>query len=148
MARLIRMDQTGHTTLAEWTGEDGAEAAATRQKLVANSWVLAATAAAGETLALARALDVAPDDFFGLIADGPLDMGYLHAKAQLILEEAELKRFPRARDLVILTIVAVVENFGYRQINNFWRVKGYWQYLKRDNSWGEMTRTGFSSKAD
>jgi hypothetical protein len=67
--------------------------------------------------------------------------------SSLILEEAELKRFPRARDLIVLTAVAVLENFGYRQINNFWRVKGYWQFLKQDNSWGEMTRTGFSSKA-
>ncbi|MGB0095343.1 MAG: hypothetical protein WBP81_22740 [Solirubrobacteraceae bacterium] len=24
MSRLIRMDQTGHTTLAEWTADDGA----------------------------------------------------------------------------------------------------------------------------
>ncbi|NEC49006.1 NAD(P)-dependent oxidoreductase [Actinospica acidiphila] len=78
-------DAVGTRTV--WTGEDGAEASATRLKLVANSWVLAATAAAGETLALARVLDVRPDDFFGLIAGGPLDMGYLHAKAQLILEE-------------------------------------------------------------
>jgi cellulose synthase/poly-beta-1,6-N-acetylglucosamine synthase-like glycosyltransferase len=62
----------------------------------------------------------------------------------LILEEAELQRFPRARDLAILTVVAVLENFGYRQINNFWRVKGYWQYLRSDQSWGEMTRTGLS----
>ncbi len=78
-------DAVGARTV--WTGEDGAAASATRLKLVANSWVLAATAAAGETLALARALDVDPDAFFGLIAGGPLDMGYLHAKAQLILEE-------------------------------------------------------------
>ncbi|MFF7320395.1 NAD(P)-dependent oxidoreductase [Streptomyces albogriseolus] len=78
-------DAVGARTV--WTGEDGAAASATRLKLVANSWVLAATAAAGETLALARALDVAPDDFFGLIVGGPLDMGYLHAKARLILEE-------------------------------------------------------------
>jgi hypothetical protein len=28
MARLIRMDQTGHTTLAEWTADDAAAAAA------------------------------------------------------------------------------------------------------------------------
>jgi cellulose synthase/poly-beta-1,6-N-acetylglucosamine synthase-like glycosyltransferase len=62
----------------------------------------------------------------------------------LILEEAELQRFPRARDLAILTVVAVVENFGYRQLNNFWRMKGYWQYLRADQSWGEMTRTGLS----
>ncbi|MER7736912.1 NAD(P)-dependent oxidoreductase [Streptomyces sp. NPDC096538] len=78
-------DAVGARTV--WTGEDGAAASATRLKLVANSWVLAATAAAGETLALAGALDVAPDAFFDLIAGGPLDMGYLHAKAQLILEE-------------------------------------------------------------
>ncbi|MGW4763011.1 NAD(P)-dependent oxidoreductase [Streptomyces pseudogriseolus] len=78
-------DAVGARTV--WTGEDGAAASATRLKLVANSWVLAATAAAGETLALARALDVDPDAFFGLIAGGPLDMGYLHAKARLILEK-------------------------------------------------------------
>lgn len=64
----------------------------------------------------------------------------------LILEEAELQRFPRARDLAILTFAAIVENFGYRQINNFWRIKGYWQYLRQDNSWGEMTRTGIAKK--
>jgi hypothetical protein len=28
MSRLIRMDQTGHTTLAEWTAEDPASAEA------------------------------------------------------------------------------------------------------------------------
>lgn len=63
----------------------------------------------------------------------------------LILEEAELQRFPRARDLAILTAAAVIENFGYRQINNIWRVKGYWQYIRADQSWGEMTRTGLSA---
>ncbi|MBW8819809.1 MAG: NAD(P)-binding domain-containing protein, partial [Streptomyces sp.] len=39
-----------------WTGEDGAEGSATRLKLVANSWVLAVTNAAGEALALAKGL--------------------------------------------------------------------------------------------
>ncbi|WP_309061405.1 NAD(P)-dependent oxidoreductase [Streptomyces sp.] len=77
-------DAVGARTV--WTGEDGAAGSATRLKLVANSWVLAATAAAGETLALAGALDVAPEGFFDLITDGPLDMGYLRAKAGLILD--------------------------------------------------------------
>ncbi|MEW2251329.1 NAD(P)-dependent oxidoreductase [Streptomyces sp. NPDC006975] len=69
-----------------WTGEDGGAASATRLKLVANSWVIAATAATGEVLALAKALDVDPAGFFDLIAGGPLDMGYLHAKASLVLD--------------------------------------------------------------
>ncbi|GAA4617413.1 NAD(P)-dependent oxidoreductase [Saccharopolyspora hordei] len=70
-----------------WTGEDGAEASATRLKLVANSWVLAVTNAAGEALALAKGLGVEPQRFFDIISGGPLDMGYLHAKARAILED-------------------------------------------------------------
>lgn len=62
----------------------------------------------------------------------------------LALEEAELRRFPTAKDLMQLMLVAVLENFGYRQINNFWRLQGTWQYLRRSQSWGEMTRKGFS----
>lgn len=76
-------DAVGTRTV--WTGEDGAAGSATRLKLVTNSWILAATAAAGEVLALARALDVEPQKFFDLIAGGPLDMGYLRAKADLVL---------------------------------------------------------------
>ncbi|MFJ3668856.1 NAD(P)-dependent oxidoreductase [Streptomyces sp. NPDC090106] len=74
-------DAVGARTV--WTGEAGS---ATRLKLVANSWVLAATAATGEVLALSGALGVDPDRFFELIAGGPLDMGYLRAKAGLIRE--------------------------------------------------------------
>lgn len=70
-----------------WTGEDGGAGSATRLKLVANSWVLAATTATGEVLALSEGLGVDPQDFFGLIAGGPLDMGYLRAKAALVLED-------------------------------------------------------------
>ncbi|MFF0200825.1 NAD(P)-dependent oxidoreductase [Streptomyces sp. NPDC005017] len=69
-----------------WTGEDGAEGSATRLKLVANSWVLAATNAAGEVLALSGALGVDPQKFFDLIAGGPLDMGYLRVKSDLVRE--------------------------------------------------------------
>ncbi|MFE0138442.1 NAD(P)-dependent oxidoreductase, partial [Streptomyces sp. NPDC059037] len=76
-------DAVGARTV--WTGDDGAAGSATRLKLVANSWVIAATNATGEALALSRALGVDPQDFFDVIAGGPLDMGYLHAKADLIL---------------------------------------------------------------
>ncbi|MEU2060812.1 NAD(P)-dependent oxidoreductase [Streptomyces sp. NPDC013455] len=69
-----------------WTGDDGAAGTATRLKLVANSWVIAATAATGEVLALAQALGVDPESFFDVIAGGPLDMGYLRAKSGLVLD--------------------------------------------------------------
>uniref|UniRef100_UPI001C862F15 NAD(P)-dependent oxidoreductase n=1 Tax=Paractinoplanes polyasparticus TaxID=2856853 RepID=UPI001C862F15 len=64
-----------------WLDRPGA---ATRLKLVANSWVLALTHAGAETVALAEALGVDPDMFFQLIEGGPLDNGYLRAKVGLI----------------------------------------------------------------
>ncbi|MER5753853.1 NAD(P)-dependent oxidoreductase [Streptomyces sp. NPDC002088] len=79
------LDAVGARTV--WTGEDGADGSATRLKLVANSWVIATTAAAGEVLALSKALGVDPQDFFDAIGGGPLDMPYLRAKSGLILNE-------------------------------------------------------------
>ncbi|MDW4904804.1 NAD(P)-dependent oxidoreductase [Streptomyces sp. ADMS] len=78
-------DAVGARTV--WTGEEGGAGSATRLKLVANTWVLAATNATGEVLALAQALGVDPRSFFDAIAGGPLDMGYLRAKAGLILDD-------------------------------------------------------------
>ncbi|GEL94684.1 NAD(P)-dependent oxidoreductase [Cellulomonas composti] len=70
-----------------WTGEDAEAGTATRLKLVANSWVLAVNNAVGETVALAASLGVAPATFLETVAGGPLDMGYLRAKAALIVED-------------------------------------------------------------
>ncbi|MGP4083815.1 NAD(P)-dependent oxidoreductase [Streptomyces sp. KR55] len=78
-------DAVGARTV--WTGDDGAAGTATRLKLVANSWVIAATNAVGEVLALSKALDVNPQSFFDAIDGGPLDMGYLRVKAGLILDD-------------------------------------------------------------
>jgi cellulose synthase/poly-beta-1,6-N-acetylglucosamine synthase-like glycosyltransferase len=60
----------------------------------------------------------------------------------LVLEEMELRRVPHAKDLLLLGCVAVVENFGYRQLNNIWRVLGWWEFARKKKSWGEMTRKG------
>lgn len=69
--------------------------------------------------------------------------GMFVSAATLILEEIQLRRFPRARELAQLAIIAVVENFGYRQLSNFWRLQGWWQFLRKQQSWGTMTRKGF-----
>jgi cellulose synthase/poly-beta-1,6-N-acetylglucosamine synthase-like glycosyltransferase len=72
-------------------------------------------------------------------------IGVFISACSLILEEMELKRVPRARDLLILIGVAVIENFGYRQLNNWWRVVGYWEFLRKKQGWGEMKRKGFKT---
>lgn len=72
--------------------------------------------------------------------------GIFISSTTLILEELQFRRFPRARDLAVLSAIAVVENLGYRQMANLWRLKGWWQFLKGEQSWGTMTRKGFGAK--
>lgn len=74
------LDAVGSRTL--WVGDE--PGAATRLKLVCNSWVLTVTHGVAEALALAEGLGVDPQDFLDAVAGGPLDMGYLRAKAALI----------------------------------------------------------------
>ena len=71
--------------------------------------------------------------------------GIVISVGALALEEVELRRFPDAKSLMILMGAAVLENFGYRQINNFWRLRGAWQFLTGAQGWGTMTRKGFTS---
>ena len=63
----------------------------------------------------------------------------------LALEESELHRFPRTRDLLVLTGAAILENLGYRQLNQLWRLQGTLQWLRGAQNWGEMTRKGFKA---
>ncbi|MEU4212687.1 NAD(P)-dependent oxidoreductase [Streptomyces sp. NPDC026206] len=77
-------DAIGSRTV--WVGDDGTQGAATRLKLVLNSWVLTVTHGAAEALALAKGLGVDAGRFLDAVAGGPLDMPYLRAKAGLLLD--------------------------------------------------------------
>lgn len=61
------------------------------------------------------------------------------------LEELTFRRYPRLRDLLRLFWLAILENFGYRQLITFWRVRGVVSKLRRVESWGIMERTGFGT---
>jgi hypothetical protein len=61
----------------------------------------------------------------------------------LILEQVFLAKIARARDLATLAAIAVVENFGYRQLCNLWRDWGWYQYLRKQEGWGPMRRQEF-----
>lgn len=71
--------------------------------------------------------------------------GVFISVASLILEEFERRRVPRAVDLVRLTIAAIIENFGYRQLANLWRIQGHWHYWRGAAHWGKQTRTEFAT---
>ncbi|MFI2189800.1 NAD(P)-dependent oxidoreductase [Streptomyces sioyaensis] len=71
----------------QWVGADAADGAASRLKLVVNTWVLTVISGTGETLALAEGLGVDARDFLAAIAGGALDLPYLRLKSELILSE-------------------------------------------------------------
>jgi 3-hydroxyisobutyrate dehydrogenase len=75
-------DAVGRKTV--WLDRVGA---ATRLKLVANSWILALTGAVGESIALAQALGVPPESFLESVSGNPVDAPYLHLKARVITED-------------------------------------------------------------
>lgn len=66
--------------------------------------------------------------------------------AALFMEELRFRRYSRWTDLGKLTLYAVLENFGYRQMNTVWRVMAIGSYLRKDTEWGEMKRTGFGPR--
>lgn len=72
--------------------------------------------------------------------------GVFLSMSALVLAELALFRTTRKRDMVLLAFAAIAENFGYRQLNLLWRIEGIWQYFRKQKSWGEMTRTGFTQR--
>jgi len=69
--------------------------------------------------------------------------GVLLSLFSLLLEEFTLKRYGNPRDVVKLFGLAVAENFGYRQIHSWWRLKGIYDLIRKKRSWGEMQRKAF-----
>jgi 3-hydroxyisobutyrate dehydrogenase len=93
-----------------WVGEAGASS---RLKLVANSWVLALTAAIGEAVSLAEASGLDPKLFLEAVSGGAMDCPYLQVKGNAIIERS----FPPAftvqnalKDALLVNEAAVLAN--------------------------------------
>jgi 3-hydroxyisobutyrate dehydrogenase len=65
-----------------WVGEAGA---ASRLKVVVNSWIVAVVAGTGEMLSLAEVLGIDPRQAIEAVADGPLDLPYMRVKGEAML---------------------------------------------------------------
>lgn len=65
--------------------------------------------------------------------------------ASIALAEMSYRRYEGWDDFLALFRAAVLENFGYRQLHAFWRLKGMVRYLFRDrHAWGSIRRTEFT----
>jgi hypothetical protein len=58
---------------------------------------------------------------------------------------SSLLQYTRPGELAILLLYALLENFGYRQLNLLWRVRGIWDYYFGKKGWEKFERIGYGA---
>jgi cellulose synthase/poly-beta-1,6-N-acetylglucosamine synthase-like glycosyltransferase len=71
--------------------------------------------------------------------------GTMISVASVLLEELSFRRYLRLLDVFTLLAAAVLENFGYRQLTGWWRLRGTIDYWRGVSGWGTMTRKGLAT---
>ena len=71
-----------------------------------------------------------------------LFLAVLLSVSALALEEVSFRRHASGREAARLLAYAVLENFGYRQINDVWRLQALVDLARGKTKWGEMPRRG------
>jgi cellulose synthase/poly-beta-1,6-N-acetylglucosamine synthase-like glycosyltransferase len=61
--------------------------------------------------------------------------------------QRHLLPFNRRREVLILLLYAIMENFGYRQLTLYWRLRGLWDAWRGKTGWEKFSRVGFRSGA-
>lgn len=70
-----------------------------------------------------------------------IGLGILLSASGLLLEEMSFHIYPEPKHLLLLALIVVLENFGYRQINSWWRLVGFYEWVtQKEGSWGTMVR--------
>ena len=70
--------------------------------------------------------------------------GALISVAAVVLEEVSFRKYPRLIDLLRLCAYGAAENFGYRQLTLWWRLRGCVDFFRGRHEWGAMARRGFT----
>jgi len=81
--------------------------------------------------------------FFALFLTVAILLGVILSTGAVVLEELFYRRYPKTTDIVRLVAAAFLENFGYRQLTLWWRLKGFWDYFSGKSAWGKMKRKRF-----
>lgn len=93
---------------------------------------------------LALALGLLDWRFAQLLFLAAIAYGAVISVGSVLLEELSFRRYPRVSDLLTLALVGIAENFGYRQLTTWWRLRGIVDYFRKKQGWGTMIRKGFT----
>lgn len=97
-------------------------------------------------IALGLILGVVHYDQIMTLLIASLLYGMLISVGAVVIGELYYHRYTRMRCIALLVFSTVFENFGYRQINSFWRIRALYDHLKGNHTWGDMKRKGFAKK--
>lgn len=76
-----------------------------------------------------------------------ISIGILLSLSGLLLEEMTFHLYPRPRHLALLAFAVIAENFGYRQLNTWWRLLGLYRWATQgEGTWGVMKRKGIGGE--
>jgi cellulose synthase/poly-beta-1,6-N-acetylglucosamine synthase-like glycosyltransferase len=87
-------------------------------------------------------------EFFLLFFAAAVVYGVFLSIAAVLLEEISFRRYPGWIDLSKLIVFAVLENFGFRQMLSLFKIKAFYDVVRRHRAWGRMQRTGFRRPVD
>jgi len=85
--------------------------------------------------------------FYLLFLFASVILGLIQSILVLLLEEIGFRRYPKLSHVLKLILYAIMENFGYRQLNVWWRFRALVEKMtgRGGHVWGEMTRKGFGT---
>ncbi len=81
--------------------------------------------------------------FYGLLMAITLLFGCASTLLAVLLSDVATRRYMRGRELLLLVAIAVLENFGYRQLISWWGCVGTVQAWTGKGGWGVMKRRAF-----
>jgi len=81
--------------------------------------------------------------FFVLFVTLAIFYGIFLSVAAVLLEELAFRRYPSWLDLAKLIVFGILENFGYRQLMSVYKLRAFWEVIRRRRTWGRMERSGF-----
>ncbi len=87
------------------------------------------------TIPFAYFLGLINFDFLILFLIFALLCGSFLSVAGVLMEEMTFHRYPKWRHLFTLVLYGVMENFGYRQCNSFWRAQAFYKYFMGKHKW-------------
>jgi hypothetical protein len=95
---------------------------------------------------LSWALGLLNTTFFLLFLAVAILYGIFLSIAAILLEEISFRRYPSWEDLLKLLLFGILENLFYRQALAVFKVKAFWDFLRRKRQWGRMDRAGFKKE--